>query len=461
MQYRSSRPASRRRQQFILTILAASLLAACGGGGGSSPSGSAGGGTNALGAGISAGTAVVTPGATADTSTGAVTYPQQQVNLATAGEQDDASIAQLADGGYVVAWTNTAGPTVSPSPQGVCWQRFTRDAAPSGTQTCIPSPTVAHLQTAVAPLANGGFAVGWQVLPATYYADISTQVYDADSQPVGGVQRVNTTPNDEAYVDMAAVPGGIVFSWRDNAHNILTRRVGPDGMPLAAEQVANTFDSNTVQNGGGLTDPHVASLEDGGHIVVWTSQFQDGAPSTSVYYQRYDAAGRRVGGETLVTDKQVQSLTPKVAGLAGGGWVITWNSGAQVVAQRFSAGGSPVGALQSVDTDYLQGPSDTCYVPTPTPCPRFQNNGAVTGLADGSYVVTWMNSRGISQAVSVQARQYGTDGAPMGPSTKLMDPVYGSWRMARADGGFMMAWSHEDDSGFGIYLRRFDARSLR
>ncbi|TFZ00167.1 hypothetical protein EZ216_13750 [Ramlibacter humi] len=383
------------------------------------------------------------------------------MNQATAGEQDDASIAQLADGGYVVAWTTTAGPTVSPNPQGVCWQRFTREAAPVNSQVCIPSPTVARLQTAVAPLANGGFAVGWQVLPATYYADISTQVYDANSQPVGGVQRVNTTSNDEAYVDMAAVPGGVVFSWRDNAHNILTRRVGPGGQPLAAEQVANTFDSNTVQNGGGLTDPHVAALEDGGHIVVWTSQFQDGAPSTAIYYQRYDASGNRAGGETLVTDKQVQSLYPKVSGLAGGGWVIAWNSGAQAVAQRFAADGSRVGAQQAMEPGYLQGPPDTCNLPMPTPCPPFQNMGGVTGLADGSYVVTWMNSRGISQAVSLQARQYGTDGAPMGPATKLMDPVYGSWRMARADGGFMMAWSHEDDSGFGVYLRRFDAKALR
>ena len=72
----------------------------------------------------------------------------------------------------------------------------------------------------------------------------------------------------------------------------------------------------------------VTALAGGGFVVAWQSaQDVDGY---GVYQQRYDATGHALGGETQVntytTSNQAgQALT----GLADGGWLVTWQSGGQ------------------------------------------------------------------------------------------------------------------------------------
>ncbi|MGQ0675049.1 MAG: hypothetical protein ACT4N4_03040, partial [Rhodospirillales bacterium] len=57
-------------------------------------------------------------------------------------------------------------------------------------------------------------------------------------------------------------------------------------------------------------------------VVVWES---DGP--TSVYGQRYDANGTKVGAEFVVnTTTTGTQAAPAVAGLAGGGFVVVWDS---------------------------------------------------------------------------------------------------------------------------------------
>ncbi|MCD6071095.1 MAG: hypothetical protein K0S42_1611, partial [Microvirga sp.] len=73
----------------------------------------------------------------------------------------------------------------------------------------------------------------------------------------------------------------------------------------------------------------ISALADGGWIETWQSLTQDGG-GHGVYQRRYDAQGVAVGGETLVNlvtaDHQ---SSPNVTGLANGGWVVTWQSNLQ------------------------------------------------------------------------------------------------------------------------------------
>lgn len=65
--------------------------------------------------------------------------------------------------------------------------------------------------------------------------------------------------------------------------------------------------------------PPVATLSDGGWVVTWMSEGQDGS-GYGVYAQRYDGTGGAVGGEFRVNGHTVGDQgAPSVAALADGG----------------------------------------------------------------------------------------------------------------------------------------------
>ena len=72
--------------------------------------------------------------------------------------------------------------------------------------------------------------------------------------------------------------------------------------------------------------PAVTALSDGGFVVTWHSENQDGS-KWGVYGQRYDKNGEKAGGEfqinTEATDEQSR---PAVTALSDGGFVVTWQS---------------------------------------------------------------------------------------------------------------------------------------
>ena len=69
--------------------------------------------------------------------------------------------------------------------------------------------------------------------------------------------------------------------------------------------------------------PSVATLADGGWVVSWQSDSQDGDRG-GIYLQRYDAAGVAVGGEVQVNSHTSGSQgNPSFAALVDGGFVVS------------------------------------------------------------------------------------------------------------------------------------------
>lgn len=94
---------------------------------------------------------------------------------------------------------------------------------------------------------------------------------------------------------------------------------------------------------GDQAPPLVAGLAGGGYVVTWFS-----SADQNVYAQQYDIGGNRVGGETLVAHAGPGTASG-VAGLAGGGYVVAFTEGGpggstSVLAQRMDASGNAVGA---------------------------------------------------------------------------------------------------------------------
>ncbi len=73
----------------------------------------------------------------------------------------------------------------------------------------------------------------------------------------------------------------------------------------------------------------VAPLNDGGFVVTWGSYGQDGDFS-GVYGQRYDSSGVKSGVEFQInTYTTSDQRDPSVAPLNDGGFVVTWTSDGQ------------------------------------------------------------------------------------------------------------------------------------
>ena len=125
----------------------------------------------------------------------------------------------------------------------------------------------------------------------------------------------------------------------------------------------------------------MAGLNGGGFVVTWMSDHQTGS-SYDIYEQTFSASGAPVGGETLVntTTSGIQGF-PSVAALSDGGYEVTWTSllqdgsGWGVYGQRFDASGASVGGETLINTTTT---SD-------------QMSPSVAGLSGGGDVVAWMS----------------------------------------------------------------------
>ena len=169
-----------------------------------------------------------------------------------------------------------------------------------------------------------------------------------DSGAAEGAEfQVNTTANGEQWVSTTAglTDGGFVVTWTSNnqdgdGYGIYGQRYDAAGATAGAEFQINTYTA------GGQQFTDVTELPDGGFVVTWTSNGQDG-DSDGVYGQRFDAVSSAVGTEFQInTFTNGQQQTPSIAAMPDGRMVVTWSSDGQdtsehgVYGQIFDVGAS-------------------------------------------------------------------------------------------------------------------------
>lgn len=369
-----------------------------------------------------------------------------RVNTTTAGEQSGPTITALSDGGWLVTWM-AAGQ--DGSGYGVYQQRYTASGVALGGEIQVNTSTLADQYTPdVTALPDGGWLVTWASWQEfSLQADVYQQRYSSTGDAVDSETRVNTTTTDSqtAPVATALADGGWVVTWHSynpdgSQGDIYQQRYTSAGAALGGETRVNaTIDFNQG-------DPTVTALPDGGWLVAWTSALQDGS-ATGVYQQRYSAEGVAVGDETLVNTTILSHQgSPAVTALEDGGWVVTWITngptdwGGGVFQQRYTAGGSAVGGEVMVNAASVNS----------------QWSPDVTGLADGGWLVTWYTSQQDGSA-NVYQQRYTADGLPAGSQTAVTTNGTQAFPAvtALADGGWVITWMSDDGSGADIYQQRF------
>jgi hypothetical protein len=125
------------------------------------------------------------------------------VDQSTALNTNTPSIAGLASGGFVVAWTQSAAGIFGDT--SVWFQRYDASGAPTGGHVLIDGADSINRDIQVAALDDGGFAVAYEENswdPTD--RDITIQFYNADGMPRSGHLRVNDNdPHDALDISLA------------------------------------------------------------------------------------------------------------------------------------------------------------------------------------------------------------------------------------------------------------------
>ena len=172
--------------------------------------------------------------------------------------------------------------------------------------------------------------------------------------------------------------GGFIVTYASSSGNIdRTLDILATRFDASGEAVGNEFKVNTfaIDNQSG---PHVATLADGGFIIVWTTyRFPEGS-GYDVRGQLYNAQGEAAGGEILINELAPTSSSG-VSALPSGGFVVVWTSNGQdgsasgVAGRVFDSTGNPKTDEFQINS-YTQGE---------------QANPAMAVLSSGNFVVAW------------------------------------------------------------------------
>src|SRR5450830_852855 len=344
------------------------------------------------------------------------------------------SAARLVDGSYVIGYRGSDA-----DGDGILFRKFGADGTAIGDTGAVNTSTAgSQAAPSVIGLYDGGWVAAYQSTPAGGNADIVVQRFSADGSKNGAETRL-ISAGDQVQPSVAAtVDGGFVVVWQNGSTDldIQAQKFGVDG---AREGIAVTVNTNKAGQQSGA----VVAEQDNGYLVAWQS---DNGTAHKVAVQQYRWDGEAIGGElTVQTSGTVGSV--KAATLYGmdgtiaSGGVVSWiqddgNAATPddaVMVQCFDAAGIAVGA------------------PITVASAGFQQGQGVTGLRDGSFLVTW-DSLGTDGTSAVMARHYLANGSAAGAAFQVnQSPVQGKALAPSvtetSDGRVAVSWSVQAADG--------------
>ncbi|MGL4968060.1 MAG: beta strand repeat-containing protein [Inquilinus sp.] len=211
-------------------------------------------------------------------ATGAAVGGEIFVDNATSQATDHASIANLAGGGFVVAWEQSAA---AGGDHSVWFQlynasgvRVTVAGDPPGNHHLIDSSGSINQDVQVAALQDGGFVVayadnGWSGNANT---DITARVYNADGTPRSAYLQVNTnTAGDQFRPTVTVLSNGyFTVGWKDG-DALVYQAYSPQGIAVGSNYVPHNVD---------IIEAEIVGLANGEVANVRESAFSDGDGSS-------------------------------------------------------------------------------------------------------------------------------------------------------------------------------------
>ncbi len=277
---------------------------------------------------------------------GAPLGDEVMVNTTTEGNQHDPHVAVAADGSIVVVWDS--GADQDGDQRGIYGQRFDALGMAVGGEFLVNQITAGDQNDAVvAMVADQGFVVLWEIDAAGPSGeDVRGRRFSVDAVALGdefAVNQITGFDQEDVAVDADAA-GNFVVVWEsgDDTDDIIAgRRYDVDGLSLGPE-----FTIDAAATSGGRFDPDVAVAPDGSFVVVWEDDAEE--PGDLALFARfYDSAGVALGDRFQI-DSFAGGMQerPRVDLDAAGQALIVWESVAQdgsgpgIIISRFDSAGN-------------------------------------------------------------------------------------------------------------------------
>jgi len=298
------------------------------------------------------------------------------VNTTTLNQQEFPVIGSLADGRFVVAFTDRSVTGGDTSGTAVRAQIFNANGSKSGGEFLVNSTTANNqFATSAVGLEDGRFIICWidisQTAPDTSSVAVRGQLYNANGTKSGNEFLLSTTTSGEQTQPIAVslANGSFAVAFVDvslsapdtSGAAIRIQIFNSNGAKIGQDVVVNT----TVTNA--QFDPDIAALPDGRFVVAWVDASHT-PPDTSadaVRAQVFNPDGTKSGQEFLVsTTYSSFQQEPSVSALADGRFVVTFSdysltgvdvSGAAVRGQIFDPRESAVSLVGSAAADHYVG----------------------------------------------------------------------------------------------------------
>jgi len=415
-------------------------------------------------------------------------------NTTTAMDQQFPVLATLADGRFVMAWSDWSQSGDDSSASAVRARIFAADGTGGGAEILVNTTTQSMQQNpSVAVLSDGRFVLAWsdwsQTGGDTDGMAVRAQVFTADGAKAGPELLVNatTTLNQQGPTIAPLSDGRFVIAWEDHSQTggdtdgaaVRAQIFAADGSKAGGEFLVNTTTA------GWQGTPRIAALSEGRFIATWMDGGEGqhhGMPEdppviSGLRAQIFAADGAKLGGEMMVKANaggfvQETALTS----LPDGGFALAWvlftppdfdeedeHTGEDphalyrfdLQAQIFTASGARVGA------EIVIAPESSAWRSSP----------AISALPDGRIVVAWgEESQGEgSSGSTIRAQVFSAQGDRLGTDFQVNTTVSG-WRgtpqiTPLPEGRFVVGWTDwsqtgGDESGSAVRGQIFDVGSL-
>jgi hypothetical protein len=264
----------------------------------------------------------------------------------------------------------------------------------------------------------------------------------------GADSRVNySIDNYQSQVQVVTLAdGGFLAVWHNGPNawgpheSINYQRFDAAGMRVGAEVVLNT----RLPEGASVDAPAVTALAGGGYAIAWRYSTSSGAATAVFKVRTFAADGTEVGTEDSV--QGASSYDPALTALVGGGFALGWSANG-VKAQLFDAAGAAVGTALSLKT----GGFATSAPP------------AMATLSDGRVLVAWWDPTptGGQRSGEIRARLFNPDGSPAGDEFLVNATIAADQSLptatALAGGGFVIGWRSMDSGNADVRAQVYDS----
>ncbi|WP_299774354.1 Ig-like domain-containing protein [uncultured Pseudoteredinibacter sp.] len=303
----------------------------------------------------------------------------------------------------------------------------------------------------ITALADGGYLVTYLKLSDTEGQgfDVFAQRYDAEGNSTGDSFMVNSfKPGDQINSDVIGLKdGGFVVTWQSRDQDgdldgIYAQRYDADNNLVGPETQINVYTDSDQQR------PAVSDLADGGYVITWMSDGQDGS-GEGIYMRLFNAEGVAITGDVRVNDSVIDNqANPSITTLSDGRLIVSWDTEnsagqTQAMAKIYDAQGRSQSGEFTLSSDG-----------------GAQSLSHVSATANGGFAVSWLEQAGEHTAVKVQL--FNSDGTT---SLSSAIDVHSSISAGAskpevaglANGDIVVTWTADDGEQLGVFASRYNA----